>query len=139
MKLVILITSLFFIFSCSKTNNSNEKTPVGPVTNPGDTTKTPPADTTKSFYDLSLKDTTIVFGPGSDTIILHLVSLDTAGNIVFTAKIPQLDSAEFMKVKITMNDSKKNVESDYYNVYREEKQFKTFINKDVYIVSVKID
>ena len=135
MKLLILITSLFVLFSCSKSNNSSVKTPV----NPGDTTKTPPGDTTKSFYDLSLKDTTIVFGPGSDTIILHLVSLDTAGNIVFTAKIPQLDSAEFMKVKITMSDSKKNVESDYYNVYREEKQFKTFINKDVYIVSVKIE
>jgi hypothetical protein len=135
MKFFILTASLFVLFSCSKTNYKGKP----PATNPGDTTKTTPPDTVNSMYQLSLKDTAIVFGPENDSIILHLASLDTLGNVAFTARIPQLDSGEFINVKITITDSKKNVEYDKYNVYREAKTFNTFINPGVYIVSVKVD
>ena len=128
--LTLLICSLF---SCSKKG-----------------TDRPP--TSKSLYELSLKDTTLAFnaslpGGGSaiDSLVLHLKSLDSLGNIVFTGKIPKFsdnpnDAANLYSMSFTlvMTDSKGNNSSSTYTFYKAETEHTENVYPGSYVVSVRI-
>ena len=113
-------------------------------------TNSPP--TSQSLYELSLKDTVLAFNaslPGGgiavDSLVLHLKSLDSLGNIVFTGKIPkfsdnQNDPANLYSMSFTlvMTDSKGNNSSSTYTFYKAETEHKENVYPGSYVVSVRI-
>ena len=133
MKPLFLTLVICALFSCSKKETNN-----------------PP--TSQSLYELSLKDTTLAFNaslPGGasvvDSLVLHLKSLDSLGNIVFTGKIPkfsddQSDAANLysMSFNLVMTDSKGNYSSSTYTFYKAETEQTENVYPGSYVVSVKI-
>ncbi len=133
MKSLLLSLVICALFSCSKKEINN-----------------PP--TSQSLYELSLKDTTLAFNaslPGGasvvDSLVLHLKSLDSLGNIVFTGKIPKFsdnpnDAANLysMSFNLVMTDSKGNYSSSTYTFYKAETEHTENVYPGSYVVSVKI-
>jgi hypothetical protein len=114
------------------------------------TTGSPP--TSQSLYELSLKDTSLAFsaslpggGTAVDSLVLHLKSLDSLGNIVFTGKVPQFsdnpnDAANLYSMSFTlvMTDSKGNNSSSTYTFYKAETDHEENVYPGSYVVSVRI-
>ena len=133
MKLLLPALIICSLFSCSKKE-----------------TKSPP--TSQSLYELSLKDTVLAFnaslpggGTAVDSLVLHLKSLDSLGNIVFTGKIPefsdnQSDPANLYSMSFTlvMTDSKGNNSSSVYTFYKAETEHTENVYPGAYVVSVRI-
>ena len=133
MKPLLFALIICSLFSCSKKG-----------------TDRPP--TSQSLYELSLKDTTLGFntslpGGGSaiDSLVLHLKSLDSLGNIVFTGKIPKFsdnpnDAANLYSMSFTlvMTDSKGNHSSSTYTFYKAETEQTENVYPGAYVVSVRM-
>jgi len=133
MKLLLPALIICSLFSCSKKE-----------------TKSPP--TSRSLYELSLKDTVLAFnaslpggGTAVDSLVLHLKSLDSLGNIVFTGKVPKFsddpnDPANLYSMSFTlvMTDSKGNNSSSTYTFYKAETEQTENVYPGAYVISVRM-
>ena len=133
MKPLLLALLTCSLFSCSKKE-----------------TNRPP--TSQSLYELSLKDTVLAFnaslpggGTAVDSLVLHLKSLDSLGNIVFTGRVPEFSDNQndgtnlySMNFTLVMTDSKGNNSSSTYTFYKAETEHTENVYPGAYVVSVRM-